>query len=199
VGDRHLKFYELRDNLATSCSRCTRQSRRPSGPSRCTLPPTSTRPSEAPSGGPGLPRIRPASVDLLVPDRVEEVQPPDLLTTRIYVDLVGKNTADARAALLAAARGARGKPIEEPEFPGPQRRSTLGSRAVPRFPGELPPVWNVPFQPNPFFTGRDQLLGELQTRLQAPKATVRRVVLTGLGGSARPRWPWNKPVVIRPA
>jgi TIR domain len=119
---------------------------------------------------------------LLVPDRVEEVQPPDLLTTRIYVDLVGKNTADARAALLAAARDARGKPVEEPEFPGPQRRSTLGSRAVPRFPGELPPVWNVPFQPNPFFTGRDQLLDELQTRLQAPKATVRRVVLTGLGG-----------------
>jgi hypothetical protein len=121
-------------------------------------------------------------VDLLVPDRVEEVQPPDLLTTRIYVDLVGKNTADARAALLAAAHDARGKPVEEPEFPGPQRQSTLGSRAVPRFPGELPPVWNVPFQPNPFFTGRDQLLDELQTRLQAPKATVRRVVFTGLGG-----------------
>ena len=61
---------------------------------------------------------------LLVPDRVEEVQPPDLLTTRIYVDLVGKNTADARAALLAAARDARGKPVEEPEFPGYQRAWT---------------------------------------------------------------------------
>jgi tetratricopeptide (TPR) repeat protein len=119
---------------------------------------------------------------LLLPVRVEEVQPPGLLTTRIYVDLVGKNTADARAALLAAARDARGKPAEEPQFPGVPRQSIIGTSAPPRFPGELPPVWNVPFHPNPFFTGRDPLLAELQTRLQAPKATVRRVVLTGLGG-----------------
>ena len=117
-----------------------------------------------------------------MPVRVEEVQPPGLLTTRIYVDLVGKNTADARAALLAAARHARGKPVEEPEFPGPQRRSALGSRAVPRFPGELPPVWTVPFQPNPFFTGRDQLLAELPDQAPGTQATVRQVVLTGLGG-----------------
>jgi tetratricopeptide (TPR) repeat protein len=119
---------------------------------------------------------------LLLPVRVEEVEPSGLLTTRIYVDLVGKNTADARAALLAAARDARGKPAEEPEFPGAQRLSIVGSSAAPRFPGELPPVWNVPFQPNPFFVGRDLILTELRARLQAPEATVRRVVLTGLGG-----------------
>jgi hypothetical protein len=40
----------------------------------------------------------------------------------------------------------------------------------------------VPFQPNPFLTGRDLLLAELPSRLQTPEATVRRVVLTGLGG-----------------
>jgi TIR domain len=119
---------------------------------------------------------------LLLSVRVEEVDPPGLLTTRIYVDPVGKDPADARAALLAAARDARGKPAEEPQFPGAQRQSTVGSSAAPRFPGELPPVWNVPFQPNPFFTGRDLLLAELQSRLQTPEATVRRVVLTGLGG-----------------
>jgi tetratricopeptide (TPR) repeat protein len=119
---------------------------------------------------------------LLLPVRVEEVDPPGLLTTRIYVDLVGKKLADARAALLAAARDARGKPAEEPQFPGARRQSTVGSSAAPRFPGELPPFWNVPFQPNPFFTGRDLLLAELQARLQTPEATVRRVVLTGLGG-----------------
>jgi tetratricopeptide (TPR) repeat protein len=119
---------------------------------------------------------------LLLPVRVEEVEPPGLLTTRIYVDLVGKNTANARAALLAAARDARGKPAEEPGFPGAQRQVIVGSSAAPRFPGELPPVWNVPFQPNPFFTGRDLVLVELQTRLHRPGVAVRRVVLTGLGG-----------------
>jgi hypothetical protein len=47
---------------------------------------------------------------LLLPVRVAEVEPPGLLTTRIYVDLVGKNTTDARAALLAAARDAAANP-----------------------------------------------------------------------------------------
>jgi TIR domain len=118
---------------------------------------------------------------LLLPVRVSDVEPPGLLTTRIYVDLVGRDTDSARAALLAAARGARGKPTQAPEFPG-DRQSEASATEAPRFPGELPPVWNVPFHPNPFFTGRDLLLAELQTRLTAPGLAVRRVVLTGLGG-----------------
>ena len=40
----------------------------------------------------------------------------------------------------------------------------------------------MPFHPNPFFTGRDLLLAELQSRLGTPEVPVRRVVLTGLGG-----------------
>ena len=119
---------------------------------------------------------------LLLPVRVGEVDPPGLLQTRIYVDLVGRDGASARAALLAAARGTRGKPTEAPEFPGAQPQSRVSADEAPRFPGELPPVWNVPFHPNPFFTGRDLLLAELQARLQAPAVAVRRVVLIGLGG-----------------
>jgi tetratricopeptide (TPR) repeat protein len=119
--------------------------------------------------------------ELLLPVRVGDVEPPGLLTTRIYVDLVGRDANSARAALLAAARGARGKPSEAPAFPG-DRRSEVSATEAPRFPGELPPVWNVPFHPNPFFTGRHQLLAELQTRLTAPDLAARRVVLTGLGG-----------------
>jgi tetratricopeptide (TPR) repeat protein len=117
----------------------------------------------------------------LLPVRVSDVEPPGLLTTRIYVDLVGRDATSARMALLAAARNARGKPTQEPEFPGGSL-SEVSATETPRFPGDLPPLWNVPFQPNPFFVGRDLILAELQTRLQAPEATVRRVVLTGLGG-----------------
>jgi TIR domain/AAA ATPase domain len=118
---------------------------------------------------------------LLLPVRVGEVDPPGLLTTRVYVDLVGQDTAGARAALLAAIRGARGKPTEEPKFPG-GRKAAGSATEAPRFPGELPAVWNVPFHPNPFFTGRDQLLADLAARLHAADGPVRRVVLTGLGG-----------------
>jgi hypothetical protein len=115
----------------------------------------------------------------LLPIRVDETEPPGLLKTRTYVDLVNKDAASSRAALLAAARGTRGKPAEEPAFPG-NRRSEVIATEAPRFPGELPPIWNVPFHPNPYFTGRDLLLAELETRLQAPDMAVRRVVLTGL-------------------
>jgi hypothetical protein len=118
---------------------------------------------------------------LLLPVRVSNVEPRGLLTTRSYVDLVGRDASSARAALLAAARGARGKPTAAPEFPG-DRPPAVSATETPRFPGELPPVWNVPFHPNPFFTGRDLLLAELQTRLQAPDLAARRVVLSGLGG-----------------
>jgi hypothetical protein len=68
----------------------------------------------------------------------------------VYVDLVDRDAAGARTALLAAVRDARGKPIEEPEFPG-KRQAAGSATKAPRFPGELPPVWNVPYHPNPYF------------------------------------------------
>jgi TIR domain len=68
---------------------------------------------------------------LLLPVRVSDVEPPGLLTTRIYVDLVGRDAGSARAALLAAARGRAAS--------RPRRRSSLvtgGLRsAPPRRPG----------------------------------------------------------------
>jgi TIR domain/Tetratricopeptide repeat len=118
---------------------------------------------------------------LLLPVRVDKIDPPGLLKTRIYVDLVDQGPHGARAALLAAARGVRGKPTQEPEFPGDQRSAGSATEA-PRFPGELPPIWNVPYHPNPYFTGRDLLLAEICARVTAPEADRRRVVLTGLGG-----------------
>lgn len=121
---------------------------------------------------------------LLLPVRVDKVDPPGLLKTRIYVDLVDQDAASAREVLLAAARGARGKPAAEPGFPGDQRPAGSAIEA-PRFPGELPPVWNLPYHPNPYFTGRALLLTDIHARLTAPEADTRRVVLTGLGGMGK--------------
>jgi anti-sigma regulatory factor (Ser/Thr protein kinase) len=61
------------------------------------------------------------------------VEPPGLLTTRVYVDLVGRDASAARDLLLAAVRGARGTPAAEPEFPGRERRPRYDPSA-PEFP-----------------------------------------------------------------
>lgn len=63
---------------------------------------------------------------LVVPVRVEEAEA-------------------ARLALLAAARGVRGKPAVEPGFPG--RPHPPSAAEQPQFPAELPPTWNVPPRP----------------------------------------------------
>jgi hypothetical protein len=54
--------------------------------------------------------------------RVVDVDPPGLLGTRVYIDLVGKGRDAARAALLEGVRGreAAMPPAEEPAFPGDQ-------------------------------------------------------------------------------
>jgi len=54
----------------------------------------------------------------LVPVRVTEVNPDGLLGPFIYIDLVGKNLADATAALLAGFKLGRAKPASPPPFPG---------------------------------------------------------------------------------
>ena len=82
----------------------------------------------------------------LLPVRVGDVEPPGLLTTRIYVDLVGRDGASARSALLAAARGARGKPAEEPEFPGAQQ-SQVSATEAPRFRGNCHRFGTCPSTP----------------------------------------------------
>jgi hypothetical protein len=72
---------------------------------------------------------------LLLPVRVSDVEPPGLLNTRIYADLVGRDAESARAILLMAARRIRGKPTREPEFPGMVSLPTGHGSEAPRFPG----------------------------------------------------------------
>jgi hypothetical protein len=70
---------------------------------------------------------------LLIPVRVAKVDPPGLLATRVYVDLVGKDDETARQALLAAIEQRRAKPSRPPRFPGGE--SGLPVQA-PAFPGQ---------------------------------------------------------------
>jgi hypothetical protein len=93
---------------------------------------------------------------LLLPVRVSDIEPPGLLKTRIYVDLVGKDANSARATLLAAARGVRGKPTSEPKFPGMHGQSRGHGTEAPQFPGE--PASQTPTK------SRDDLRDDLTLR-----------------------------------
>jgi len=79
---------------------------------------------------------------LLLPIRVADCDPGPLLSTRIYVDLVGCDKQTARARLLAALRGKRRKPTQPPAYP---------EIAYPLSPAESEPVpgWSA--------TGRNAL------------------------------------------
>jgi tetratricopeptide (TPR) repeat protein len=49
----------------------------------------------------------------------------------------------------------------------------------------LPAIWNIPYPPNPFFLGRDDLLSRLHTQLQAGQTTALSQspqAISGLGG-----------------
>src|SRR6266545_3437498 len=119
----------------------------------------------------------------LLPVRVGPVEPPGLLKTRVYVDLVDQDAAAAGAALLAAARGARGKPADEPEYPGRRGRQAPSDTEQPRFPGRRPEVFDVPPR-NRNFTGRADLLIGLWGMLwtQGDAAVVQASAIHGLGG-----------------
>jgi len=76
---------------------------------------------------------------LLVPVRVQDCQPPGLLASRIYVDLVGLDEATAAARLRAGIQQGRARPPGRRPFPG-QATTAGGSR----YPGRLPEIFGVP-------------------------------------------------------
>jgi tetratricopeptide (TPR) repeat protein len=115
---------------------------------------------------------------LLVPVRVQDCQPPGLLASRVYVDLVGLEEEAAAARLRAGIQQGRARPPGRRPFPG--RAAAAGGS---RYPGRLPEVFGVPAR-NPNFTGRGQLLTALRELLQARHegAVVQASAVHGLGG-----------------
>jgi len=115
----------------------------------------------------------------LLPVRVGECKPEGLLPQIIYVDLVGLEEAADREALLAGACRERAKPAAPPGFPGGVPRSVPER---PRFPGALPPIWNLPLSRNPNFTGRESLLARLRSALRSGQPAALTQAIHGLGG-----------------
>ena len=115
----------------------------------------------------------------LLPVRVRECGLTGLLPQIVYIDLVGLDEAAARQALLAGVKPERAKPTKPPAFPAPVEQAVTGQ---PRFPGALPPIWNVPHLRNPNFTGREELLGDLRQALASGQPAALTQVIAGLGG-----------------
>jgi hypothetical protein len=128
---------------------------------------------------------------LLVPVRVQTCQPPGLLASRAYIDLVDLDEPAAAARLRAAIQQGRARPPGRRPFPG---QATPAGAC--RYPGRLPEVFGVPAR-NPNFVGRGELLtalrGLLQTQQRGP--WCRPAQSMGWVGSARPSSPSSTPPV----
>ncbi|MEV4513463.1 FxSxx-COOH system tetratricopeptide repeat protein [Dactylosporangium sp. NPDC049525] len=101
------------------------------------------------------------ALGLLLPVRVQPCEPPGLLSTRVYVDLVGADETSARRMLLAAVDQGRARPVAVP-WPG---------GGVGRFPGSGPQVSNLPAR-NGNFCGRDAVLERLYGVFRAGSVTA---------------------------
>ena len=115
----------------------------------------------------------------LLPIRVQKCELKGLLPAIVYIDLVDLDETAARDALLKGIKRKRMKPPVKSAFPGDVRRSVTEQ---PRFPGALPPTWNVPHNRNPNFTGREEHLAKLKTALGSGKPAALTQAIHGLGG-----------------
>jgi hypothetical protein len=114
---------------------------------------------------------------LLIPVRVAECEPPDLLRARIYIDLVGlSDESELRRTLLNGVGHERAKPSARPPNPARQRSAlpVVGHRTI----------HNLPFLANPLFTGREAELDALSRELEKGEArtAMQMVAVHGLGG-----------------
>ena len=119
---------------------------------------------------------------LLVPVRVQPCEPPGLLASRVYADLVGVDEVAARKRLLAAVDRGQPRPTAA-AFPGEGAGPSPESGEKARFPGLGPKITNLPSR-NLNFSGRDGQLLNLHDNLHAGLTAVvlPTAAVHGLGG-----------------
>ena len=107
----------------------------------------------------------------LIPIRVSDVRVTEPFTDYPMVDLARLDAAQATARLLWALD----RPVQA-------TASAAAQAGGPRFPGTIPPIWNVPAR-NADFTGRGATLEKLRDKLAGGGvAVVVAQALYGLGG-----------------
>ncbi len=120
---------------------------------------------------------------LLIPVRVKKCDLKGLWPQIVYIDLFNTNEDEARKTLLAkieqTVKKIRDKPKTKPDFIG---FTGDAHTRKPRYPGTLPPYWNMPIQQNEHFTGREEILAQLHESLQTEQGAALTQVIEGLGG-----------------
>jgi tetratricopeptide (TPR) repeat protein len=113
--------------------------------------------------------------------RVERCPVKGLLDALACIDLVDLSEREARERLLAGVKPSRAKPDRTPYLASTSSQVAL-DRVV--FPPTLPPIWNVPYPQNALFTGREELLVQLESLQRAgqPTALSQPQAISGLGG-----------------
>ena len=115
----------------------------------------------------------------LLPVRIAPFTPEGLLNTIVYIDLVDTDEDQATTLLLNGVKTERAKPSIAPAFPSTPSVSQKNPKP---FPGNLPPVWKVPFNQNLQFTGREELLLNLHQSLNSGNNAALTQAIAGLGG-----------------
>lgn len=118
---------------------------------------------------------------LLVPVRVRPCDITGLLAPIAYIDLVDISAEVAKTRLLDGVKRGRAKPAGRIPFPDEGTHKGTDSRRLPEFPAKETDLWQVPFPPNRFFVGRDDLIENIGAALAEQKPNP-IAVLTGLGG-----------------
>jgi tetratricopeptide (TPR) repeat protein len=116
----------------------------------------------------------------LLPIRVRKCSPIGLLAPIIWADLVDLSESEAQDILLNALEE-RAKPLQKTAFPGTETH-TLSEKAI--FPEHVQTPWMVPYPRNPQFTGREDVLTQLETALLQSNAAAltQPQAIRGLGG-----------------
>ena len=118
----------------------------------------------------------------IIPIKVRECKPSGLLRPIVYVDLVELEAEAARQAILDALP-ARLKPDSKPAFP--KTNHAAKREAQPEFPNApASKPWNVPYERNLFFIGREAVLQTLHQQLHQDCAVALSQIqaISGLGG-----------------